>query len=160
EEVLANARRQAELFNEAELNGRRDLTKETIVTIDPVDARDFDDAISLTRGEKGHWHLGVHIADVSHFVPPGSPLDAEAHIRGTSVYLPRHVLPMLPEVISNGLASLQEGKLRYTKSAFIEFTAEGIPVATDFANTAIKVTRRFAYEEVMPILREPEKHRT
>lgn len=160
EEVLADARLQAERFDETDLEGRLDLTRETIVTIDPVDARDFDDAISLTREANGHWRLGVHIADVSHFVQPGSPLDHEAYNRGTSVYLPGRVLPMLPEVISNGLASLQQGRVRYTKSVFIEFTGEGIPVHTAFANSAVKVTRRFAYEEVMPILHEPERYKT
>ena len=80
------------------------------MTIDPVDARDFDDAISLLRLANGHWMLGVHIADVSHFVRPGTALDREAHKRATSVYLPDRVLPMLPEVISNGLASLQPGR--------------------------------------------------
>jgi len=99
----------------------------------------------------------VHIADVSHFVRPGSALDAEAYLRGTSVYLPDRVLPMLPETISNHLASLQQGKIRYTISALLEFTPEGVPVAADFARSAIRVCRRFAYEEIMPILEHPER---
>ncbi len=152
DEVLEEARLEAENFNEDDLHEREDLTRETIVTIDPKDARDFDDAISLTRSSDGHWHLGVHIADVSHFVQPGTELGREAQRRGTSVYLPTKVIPMLPEVISNGLASLQENRLRYALSAFIEFTAEGIPVHTSFAKSAIKVTKRFAYEEVLPII--------
>lgn len=156
-EVVAEAGRQAEEFDEANLGGRRDLTAETIITIDPVDARDFDDAISLTVDERGHWHLGVHIADVAHFVRPGSRLDQEAYRRGTSVYLPDRVLPMLPEVISNNLASLQQGKVRYAVSALLEFTPEGIPVGAQFARSAIKVARRFAYEEIMPIVRHPER---
>jgi ribonuclease R len=160
DKILEEARLQAEQFDESALGDRLDLTKETIVTIDPADARDFDDAISLTKSKNGHWHLGVHIADVSHFVLPGSALDEEARQRGTSVYLPTRVLPMLPEVISNGLASLQQGKVRYTKSVFIEFTAEGIPVHTQFANSAIKVTKRFAYEDVLPIIQDPERFRT
>ncbi len=159
EAVLEEARIQAENFDEESLDGRRDLRRETIVTIDPADARDFDDAISLNRTDDGHWHLGVHIADVAHFVPEGSLLDIEAQKRGTSVYLPRRVLPMLPEVISNGLASLQQGKMRYAKSAFIEFNADGLPIHTELANTAIKVTKRFAYEQVMPILKAPEKQK-
>ncbi|MCA9094797.1 MAG: VacB/RNase II family 3'-5' exoribonuclease, partial [Planctomycetaceae bacterium] len=158
EEVLQEARHQADNFDETDLLGRRDLTGEIIITIDPVDARDFDDAISLTRSEDGHWHLGVHIADVSHFIPPGSALDREAELRGTSVYLPDRVLPMLPEIISNGLASLQQGRLRYTKSVFIEFSADGIPLHRSFANSAIKTVRRFAYEEVFDILQHPKKH--
>ncbi len=151
-EVLHEASQQAERFDETDLRGRLDLTQDTIVTIDPHDARDFDDAISLTKNEAGHWVLGVHIADVAHFVPPGSQLDREAKRRGTSVYLPTRVLPMLPEVISNGLASLQQGRVRYTNTAFIEFTPGGIPVHTEFAKSAIKVVQRFAYEEVMPIV--------
>ena len=157
EAVLEDARIQAENFDETQLGNRRDLTKETIITIDPADARDFDDAISLTRSEDGHWHLGVHIADVAHFVTPGSALDEEARVRGTSVYLPRHVIPMLPEVISNGLASLQQGVVRFTKSVFIEFAADGSVLGSEVANTAIKTARRFAYEEVMPIIQNPRQ---
>lgn len=159
-DVLEEARVRAERFDENRIGTRLDLTGETIVTIDPVDARDFDDAISLTQSEDGHWHLGVHIADVAHFVEAGSPLDAEAYQRGTSVYLPDRVLPMLPELISNSLASLQQGKVRYTKSVLMEFTDEGIPIHTRFADSAIKVTKRFAYEEVMPIVTEPERYKT
>ena len=131
---------------------RLDLTRETIITIDPIDARDFDDAISLDREENGNWRLGVHIADVAHFVRPGTLLDKEARHRGTSVYLPDKVLPMLPEIISNALASLQQGRVRYTKSAFITFSPEGLPLHSEFANSAISVTQRFAYEQVMPLL--------
>ena len=108
--------------------GRRDLTARTVVTIDPVDARDFDDAISLERVERGHWLLGVHIADVSHFVRDGSPLDQEAKNRGTSVYLPDRVIPMIPEVVSNNLASLQPGRVRYARTCWMEFTPDGAPV--------------------------------
>jgi ribonuclease R len=151
-DVLANAREQAESFDEQDLDGREDLTGETIVTIDPATARDFDDAISLDRDEKsGHWHLGVHIADVAHFAPQGSALDREARRRGTSVYLPQRTIPMFPELISNGLASLQQGKRRYVKSVFIEFAADGTRVHSRFANAVIKVKRRFAYEQVMAI---------
>jgi ribonuclease R len=152
-DVLDEARATAEEFDERDQTDREDLTKETVVTIDPVDARDFDDAISLTRDEKtGHWLLGVHIADVSYFVPPGSALDREARNRGTSVYLPQRVLPMFPELISNGLASLQQGKVRFVKSVFLEFTADGKRVHTRFVSAAIKVTKRFTYEQVSAIL--------
>ncbi len=159
EDVLDDARRQAELFDETDLDGRLDLRKETIVTIDPATARDFDDAISLRRDRRGHWQLGVHIADVAHFVTPGGPLDRSARERGTSVYLPRHVIPMLPEVISNGLASLQEGQVRYTKSVFIEFDSDGNLLGAELANTVIRVSKRFAYEDVMPLINEPESAR-
>lgn len=152
DEVLEEARIEAENFSESNLDGREDLTGETIVTIDPVDARDFDDAISLSRTANGHWLLGVHIADVSHFVQPGTALDREAELRGNSVYLPTQVIPMLPEVISNGLASLQEGRVRFTMSAFMEYTPDGALVHTRFSRSAIRVTQRFAYEEVLPTI--------
>ena len=87
--------------------GREDITDHLIVTVDPPDAQDFDDAISLIRSRRGNWILGVHIADVSHFVPPGSALDQGARLRGNSVYLPGRTLPMLPEMLSNDLCSLQ-----------------------------------------------------
>ena len=159
EEVLEDARLQAEHFDETDFGDRTDLTKETIVTIDPATARDFDDAISLRKDKRGHWQLGVHIADVAHFVPVGSPLDRSAKDRGTSTYLPRHVIPMLPEVISNGLASLQEGNVRYTKTVFIEFDAQGNPQGAEVANTVIKVSKRFAYEQVMPIIKDPQSQK-
>ncbi len=154
EEVLENAREQAAAFDEA-IGSRRDLTNDTIITIDPVDARDFDDAISLHRDDKGHWQLGVHIADVSHFVPQKSALDWEAKDRATSVYLPDRVIPMLPEIISNHLASLQPDKLRYAKTCFIEFDPEGVPMHADYTSSAIKSCRRFAYEEVDEYLADP-----
>jgi ribonuclease R len=154
DDALEDARKQAEKFDESIPRGRRDLTDQTIVTIDPVTARDFDDAISLERLDNGHWLLGVHIADVSHFVRPKTPLDREAHDRATSVYLPDRVIPMLPEVISNNLASLQPNKVRYAVSAMIEMTEEGVRVATDVFKSAIKSRRRFTYEEVDEYLAE------
>jgi ribonuclease R len=157
DEVLAAARDQADAFDPENLGDRLDLTRETIITIDPVDARDFDDAISLSKSEGGNWHLAVHIADVSHFVPEGGTLDQEAKQRGTSVYLPGRVIPMLPETISNSLASLQQDQVRFTKTVKIEFSPEGTPLHTEFHNSAIKVKKRFCYEEVMPILKAPEK---
>lgn len=156
EDTLEAARQEADRFDETDLSGRLDLTAETIITIDPVDARDFDDAISLRREPNGHWTLGVHIADVSHFVRPGTPLDREAYQRGTSVYLPDRVVPMLPEIISNGLASLQPDRVRYTKTALLEFTADGVPVASEFHTAAIKSKRRFSYEEIDEYLADPE----
>lgn len=153
EEALAQARQAADDFDEDDLHGREDLTEELTITIDPVDARDFDDAVSLSHDPKtGHWQLGVHIADVSHFAPPGSALDREARKRATSVYLPQRVIPMFPEIISNHLASLQQGRVRLTKSALIDFTPAGQKAHVRFANTAIRVRHRFAYEEVSAIL--------
>jgi ribonuclease R len=148
EEVLDDARKQADLFDEAIKDGRTDFTNTTVATIDPKTARDFDDAISLEKIENGHWKLGVHIADVSHFVPYRSDLDNEAFARGTSVYLPDRVIPMLPEIISNNLASLQPDRVRYTMTAIIEFNAEGVPIATDLHRGAIKSAHRFNYEEI------------
>lgn len=157
-EALAEARQQAKLHEEEKIgDDRLDLTAETIVTIDPVDARDFDDAIGLDRDEKGFWKLAVHIADVAAFVRPNGPLDQEARSRGTSVYLPGRVIPMLPELLSNGLASLQEKHLRYVKSVFIEFDPEGRITGVDFANSAIRVTKRLTYEIVMEFFENPEK---
>src|SRR5205807_477653 len=127
-------------------------------TIDPVDARDFDDAVSLIQDSKSkHWLLGVHIADVSHFAQPGSALDREARKRGTSVYLPQRVIPMFPEIISNSLASLQQDRVRYVKSALMDFTHAGQRTAARFAEGAIRVQRRFTYEQVSAVLADPEK---
>ena len=159
EAALEDARRQAAVFTEEVPPGRRDLTARTIVTIDPVDARDFDDAISLERVERGHWLLGVHIADVSHFVREGSPLDQEARSRGTSVYLPDRVIPMIPEIVSNNLASLQPGRVRYARTCWIEFTPEGIPVHSAVEPSAIRSARRFTYEEVDLFLADPDTPR-
>jgi ribonuclease R len=158
DDVLADAREQADKFDES-VGNRLDLTGQTIVTIDPVDARDFDDAVSLTRDENGHWLLGVHIADVAHFVRTRSALDREARERGTSVYLPDRVIPMLPEIISNNLASLQPHKVRYTLSALMEFTADGAYIGGEVKRSAIKSVRRFTYEEVDEFLADREPWR-
>ncbi len=152
-EALAEARAQADGFRETDLHGRTDFTNELVVTIDPVDARDFDDAVSVTIDPKtNHWVLTVHIADVAHFVKPGGHLDTEARRRGTSVYLPQKVIPMFPEVISNGLASLQQDKVRYVKSVRIEYTPDMQMADVEFFNGAIKNARRFSYEQVMGVL--------
>lgn len=160
EDALDEARAQADLFDESIPPERRDLTQLVTITIDPVDARDFDDAISLERTEKGHWRLGVHIADVSHFVQPKTAIDREAYDRATSTYLPDRVIPMIPEIISNGLASLQPDRVRYTKTVFIEFSADGIPLHTEPLSAAIKSQRRFTYEEVDTYLADPESWRS
>jgi len=161
EDALDEARIQAEQFDDTSLQpGRTDLTGLVTITIDPVDARDFDDAISLERDAKGHWRLGVHIADVSHFVPPKSALDREAYQRATSTYLPDRVIPMIPEVISNGLASLQPDRVRFTKTVFIDFSPDGIPLHAEPMSAAIKSHRRFSYEEVDDYLANPESWRS
>src|SRR5207302_2435285 len=141
--ALEEARQAAAAFDEEGLHGRKDFTGQVVVTIDPVDARDFDDAISLTIDPRSkHWQLGVHIADVGHFAPAGGALDREARKRGTSVYLPQRVLPMLPEILSNSLASLQQGKVRYVKSALMDFTPSGQFTKAHFANGVIKNRKR------------------
>lgn len=154
EAVKEEARQAAAEFREDDLRGREDFSGDVVVTIDPVDARDFDDAVSLIQDSRSkHWLLTVHIADVAHFVPPGGELDREARKRGTSVYLPQRVLPMFPEIISNNLASLQQGKVRYVMSAQMDFTPAGQRTSTRFARGAIRVRRRFTYEQVSAILK-------
>ena len=152
DEVLEEARRAADRMDDAALEGRRDLTAETILTIDPEDARDFDDAVSLREHPDGTFTLGVHIADVAHFVPEGTALDDEARERGTSVYLPTTVIPMLPEVLSNGVCSLQEGRTRLTKSAFIRLGPAGEPLEVNLANSFIRSVKRLNYEQASAAL--------
>jgi ribonuclease R len=155
-DVLDEARRQADRYTTDPPTDRVDLTGTTVVTIDPADARDFDDAISLQRLENGHWRLGVHIADVSFFVPPRSSLDQMARDRATSVYLPDRVIPMLPEIISNHLASLQPRQPRLAKSVFLELTPEGSRRHTEIQNSVIQSDHRFSYEEVDQYLADPQ----
>jgi ribonuclease R len=158
DDALAEARRAADAFDEDDLQGREDFREQLTITIDPADARDFDDAVSLSTDPKSkHWQLSVHIADVAHFAPPGGPLDREARRRATSVYLPQRVIPMFPEIISNSLASLQQGRVRYVKSAVMDFTHAGQRTSARFAEGAIRVRRRFTYEQVSAILAYPEK---
>jgi ribonuclease R len=134
------------------LKGREDLRGTTTFTIDPVDARDFDDAVSLTRDGK-NWILGVHIADVSHYVTPGSAVDEEARERSTSVYFPSRVLPMLPEALSNGMCSLKESEDRLTQSVFITFSPQGRVLGCRFPETVIRSCKRFTYGRVGSLLR-------
>lgn len=160
DEVIAAARAQADKFVEGEIPAdRKDLTKMVTITIDPHDARDFDDAISLARNEKGNWELHVHIADVAHFVPIGSALDEEAKKRATSVYLPDRVIPMLPEIISNHLASLQPDRVRLTKTVFMEMDESGLILHQEVFNSAIYNHKRLNYEQVDQYLEDPETWR-
>ncbi|HVT91087.1 MAG TPA: ribonuclease R [Tepidisphaeraceae bacterium] len=131
---------------------RVDLSDEIICTIDPDDAKDYDDAISLRQLDDGNWELGVHIADVSHFVTEETPLDIEAKARGNSSYFPGYVIPMLPEILSNGVCSLQENVPRLCKSAFITYDEDARPIRTKFANTIIKSRKRLRYREAQAIL--------
>ncbi len=131
---------------------REDLRSEFIVTVDPDDARDFDDAINVEELPDGSWRLGVHIADVSAYVTPGSALDREAYKRGNSVYLVDRVIPMLPERLSNGVCSLNPNVERLTHSAFIQFTKDGRTKNVRFARTVIRSARRLTYREAYAIL--------
>ena len=151
--ALRSARRAVEAYDPiTEVKTREDLHKLTIVTIDPDDARDFDDAISVTKNDDGTTELGVHIADVAHFVREGSPLDREARARGNSVYLPGTVIPMLPEVLSNGVCSLQERQPRLVKSAFITFAKNGRVKCARFANAVIRSSKRLTYRQAQTVL--------
>lgn len=138
-----------------EPGSREDLRDRFILTVDPARARDFDDAISLERDDHGRRVLGVHIADVSHFVRPGSALDAEARQRGTSVYFPDRVLPMLPEVLSNGLCSLRPNEDRFAFSVFITFDDEGVPMDHRFVRSVIRSRHRLTYEQALLALESP-----
>lgn len=133
---------------------RRDLRGDYILTIDPRTAKDFDDAISLTRDAQGRRVLGVHIADVTHFVRPGSALDREARKRGTSVYLVDKVIPMLPEQLSNGVCSLRPDEDRLAFSVFLTLDAAGAVVGRSFAKSLIRSRLRLTYEEAMAVLRK------
>ncbi|MCK5129242.1 MAG: ribonuclease R [Clostridiales bacterium] len=133
------------------LKGRLDLTQRNVFTIDGSDAKDLDDAISIEKTKGGNLRLGVHIADVSNYVKPGTPLDDEAFDRATSVYFVDRVIPMLPENISNGLCSLSEGNLRLTLSCFMEINSQGKVVAYDIKKSFIKSVARLTYDEVNDI---------
>ena len=133
--------------------GRLDLRKKFIFTCDPVTARDYDDALSIETDRLGNRVLGVHIADVSHYVRPGSALDREARKRSTSVYFCDRVVPMLPEVLCNGVCSLVPDEDRYAFSAFITFNSKGEMKKTSFAKSIIRSKARFSYEQVMKVLR-------
>jgi ribonuclease R len=135
--------------------GREDLRERTVITIDGESARDFDDAVSIERLPDGVFRLGVHIADVSHYVKEGDPLDLEAYRRGTSVYYPERAVPMLPEGLSNGLCSLRPHVPRLTLSVFLDINRDGEILARRFAETVIRSARRMTYTEVRRILEEP-----
>ncbi len=131
---------------------RRNFRDRFIFTIDPAVSRDFDDAISLEMDKDGRRVLGVHIADVSHFVKPGAPMDVEAHRRGNSVYLPDKVLPMLPEQLSNGLCSLRPHEDRLTFSVLITFDKNGNAIQSEFCRSVIRSKLRLNYEQVFAAL--------
>lgn len=137
-----------------EAEKRVDLRDLTILTIDPVDAKDFDDAMSLTRTDAGHWRLGVHIADVSHWVRPGSALDREARSRGCTNYLPGHTMHMLPGKVAAGVCSLSAGAWRRAKTVFMTIADDGTVIERECVRSIIVSTVRLNYGEVLEVLED------
>lgn len=154
DEVLAEAEQVPDQISAADLKGRRDLRGQQIITIDGADAKDLDDAVTVERLDNGHFQLGVHIADVSHYVREDSALDKEAFERGTSSYLTDRVIPMLPQRLSNGICSLHPKVDRLTLSCEMEINLQGNVVAYDIFPSVIRSVERMTYEAVNHILEE------
>ncbi|MFD1551465.1 ribonuclease R [Putridiphycobacter roseus] len=152
DEVIKEAAAISTTLNQSEIDKRKDLRDVLTMTIDPVDARDFDDAISLEFLENGNFHIGVHIADVGHYVSPGSELDKEAYKRGNSVYLVDRVIPMLPEHLSNGVCSLRPNEDKFTFSAMFEIDKNGKVLNEWFGKTVTCSDKRFTYEEAQEVI--------
>lgn len=155
-EVIKETEKINDTISKKEIAERLDYRNELTFTIDPYDAKDFDDALSVKELENGNYEIGVHIADVSHYVRPGSALDKEAQLRATSVYLPDRVCPMLPEKLSNKVCSLRPDEEKCTFSVLFEFNNKKQIVNYTFAKTITKSNRRFTYEEVQEILENRE----
>ncbi|MDN3509001.1 MAG: ribonuclease R [Candidatus Neptunochlamydia sp.] len=151
-EVIQQIKKLPKEVEKRDLKGRKDLTDLETFTIDPDAARDFDDALSLAEDKKGHFHLSVHIADVSHYVEEGSPLDKEAKKRSNSTYFPGLCVPMLPEALSNHLCSLKEKVIRLTISAIIELDSNGTVLNYKIVRGFINSQKRYTYKEVKEIL--------
>ena len=157
EEVVEQATNVPDSISEEDLKGRRDLRDWTIVTIDGEDAKDLDDAVNVIKLDNGNFQLGVHIADVSHYVKDGSPLDEEALERGTSVYLVDRVIPMIPHRLSNGICSLNPRVDRLTISCLMEITPTGKVVEHEIFPSVIKTTARMTYNNVRKILQREDE---
>jgi ribonuclease R len=153
-EVVREAAALPSVVGPDELTGRRDYRAIPTFTIDPDDAKDFDDALSVEYLDGGDIRIGVHIADVSHYVKPGTALDREAQNRGNSTYLVGTVIPMLPEKLSNGLCSLVEAQDRLTKATLFTFSASGRLKDTAFANTVIRSVKRMTYKQAFALMFE------
>lgn len=151
-QAIAEAERTSDRIPESEIQRRLDWRQELTFTIDPVDAKDFDDAVSLKMLESGNYLLGVHIADVSHYVTPGSQLDRESQDRATSVYLVDRVIPMLPERISNEICCLKPDQDKLAFTVLMELTPAGDFVKYEIRESIIHSDRRFTYEEVQQII--------
>ncbi len=152
DEVLEDAARYPEGIDKQEVKNRKDMRNVLTMTIDPVDAKDFDDALSFRELKDGLYEIGVHIADVAHYIEAGSALDKEAYNRATSVYLPDRVLPMLPERLSNELCSLRPHEDKYTFSVIFQINKQGKVKDFSINKTLIHSDRRFTYEEVQEII--------
>lgn len=152
EAVLAEADAIEEKIPRSEIDRREDWREREVFTIDPEDAKDFDDAICVTGLKNGGWELAVHIADVSHYVRPGSALDVEAKKRGNSVYLADRVIPMLPEKLSNGVCSLKPDVERLTHCALMEFDSTGKFSSARFVSAVIRSHKRYSYEQAYAIM--------
>ena len=144
-------------ITDAALAGREDFRDVVTFTIDPRDAKDFDDALSIRPIKKGLWEVGVHIADVSYYVQEGSIIDKEAYKRATSVYLVDRTIPMLPEKLCNNLCSLRQDEDKLTYSVILEMTDAGVVKRSRIARTDIRSNRRFAYEEVQAIIEREQQ---
>jgi ribonuclease R len=151
-EVEEEAQAVARPFGPGEIAGRADFRGTLTVTIDPETARDHDDAVGIERRADGGWRLAVHIADVAHYVREGGALDQEAYLRGTSVYFPDRVVPMLPHALSSDVCSLVEGQERLTQSAVIEMDAEGRVQRAEFHDGVIRSAARLSYEQAQGIV--------
>jgi ribonuclease R len=158
--VLQEANAVGSEVKPGDLAGRVDCRKHQVVTIDPDDAKDFDDAIYLERVDQGHWKLWVHIADVSHYVRPGSALDEEARKRGNSTYMVDRVIPMLPEALSNELCSLKPHVDRLTKCVEFLLSPDGHVLRTQFYPAVIRSQHRYNYKEVFTLLQHPPRDAT
>jgi ribonuclease R len=152
EDVLREARAVPEEIPAQELERRRDHREKLVITIDPADAKDHDDAIFIAKTKSGGWLLEVHIADVSHYIKPGAPMDKEAVERGNSTYLVDRVLPMLPTELSNGICSLKPNVDRLTKCAIMEISADGHILNTKFVDAVIHSRAKLSYEQAQAIL--------
>ncbi|GLH64367.1 ribonuclease R [Parageobacillus sp. G301] len=152
DEVIEHANSISDTISEKDLQGRRDLRDQMIVTIDGEDAKDLDDAVTVTKLENGNYKLGVHIADVSYYVEEGSPIDREAYERGTSVYLVDRVIPMIPHRLSNGICSLNPKVDRLTLSCEMEINERGEVVSHEIFQSVIRTTERMTYSDVNKIL--------
>lgn len=157
EEVIQQAVNTPDTIDEKELEDRRDLRNEMIVTIDGADAKDLDDAVTVTKLENGNYKLGVHIADVSYYVKEESPIDREAADRGTSVYLVDRVIPMIPHRLSNGICSLNPQVNRLTLSCEMEINEAGEVVNHEIFQSVIKTTERMTYSDVNKILLDKDE---